>query len=91
VPERLKYREKQSIWLKLFSQFYASQVAPIWNTLFHLITFPNSWTSQATVDNLEPQIEVRSIASGLTPHRRLWRQFQISAILNKSHTFILRA
>ena len=31
------------------------------------------WTSHATIDKLEPQIEARSNASGLTPPKWLWR------------------
>ena len=34
---------------------------------------PVPWTSHGTVDKLEPQIEARSNASGLTPPKWLWR------------------
>ena len=36
-----------------------------------------NWTSHATVDKLEPQIEARSNASGLTPPRWLWRRVRL--------------
>jgi dTDP-4-amino-4,6-dideoxygalactose transaminase len=35
------------------------------------------WTSHATIDKLEPQIEARSNASGLTPPRWLWRRVRL--------------
>jgi TPR repeat protein len=35
------------------------------------------WTSHGAVDKLEPQIEARSNASGLTPPRWLWRRVRL--------------
>jgi hypothetical protein len=37
------------------------------------MSFYATWTSHATIDKLEPQIEARSNASGLTPPKWLWR------------------
>jgi hypothetical protein len=44
---------------------------------FGFVTNLLKWTSHATIDKLEPQIEARSNASGLTPPRWLWRRVRL--------------
>jgi hypothetical protein len=53
--------------------------------------FPNTslfiefWTYHATIDKLEPQIEARSNASGLTPPKWLWHLERLVRVAEPPH------